>query len=271
MTYEHGHGGEHEWRWQWKEFTSEPRRFTQPAWDSPIDPRGKRILIHAEQGFGDTLQFVRYAPMLAALGADVILECQPQLVPLLRNLVGVGRGVIARGDTLPEFDYRIALMSLPLLAFRTTLRTIPQKRAVSLSPAPSDVERWKRRLDAMSPAGPQVRDWPGMGGQVRIAMLDQCAFDDTLASKGRSACRSSEHLHFFSLQKLAGSEQAAHPPAGMRLTDFTPELQDFADTAALVQQLDLVICSRLRPGPELPARWASRSGSCSPSPADGDG
>ena len=179
-----------------------------------------------EQGFGDTFSLSDMRRCLRQLGADVILECQPQLVPLLRNLVGVGQ-VIARGDTLPEFDYRVAMMSLPL-AFRTTLRTIPQNMPY-LSPAPSDVERWKRRLDAMSPAGPIRIGLAWAGSPHRH--LDQLR-SMTLSSLAPLA--DIPNTHFFSLQKLAGAGQAAHPPAGMRLTDFTPELQDFADTAALV-------------------------------------
>src|SRR5581483_8535218 len=114
---------EHEWRWKSKSFTSQPRDFSQPVWDASINPAGKRILIHSEQGFGDTLQFVRYAPLIAERGAEVIVESQPQLVRLLTSLRGVHQ-VIARGDPLPDFDFRIAMMSLPMV-FRTTLETIP--------------------------------------------------------------------------------------------------------------------------------------------------
>ena len=138
---------EHEWRWQSTDFTSAPRTFTQPMWDLSIDPRGKTILVHAEQGFGDTLQFVRYVPILAGMGRRVIVECQPQLVGLLKSLSGVDQ-VIARGDALPEFDLRVAMMSLPF-AFRTTLKTVPEN-VPYVVPDTRDVLKWQERISAKS-------------------------------------------------------------------------------------------------------------------------
>ncbi|MCT7990632.1 tetratricopeptide repeat protein [Laspinema sp. D6] len=111
---------EYEWRWQTE--TLKPRPFPQPLWDgSPLT--GRTILLHSEQGFGDTLQFIRYIPLVAALGGRVILECYPPLFPLLKQLEGVDILVI-KDEPLPAFDVHAPLMSLPRI-LGTTLETIP--------------------------------------------------------------------------------------------------------------------------------------------------
>ena len=113
---------EQEWRWKWEDFPSPKRSFVQPQWfGEPI--AGKTILLHAEQGFGDTIQFARYAPLVASLGAKVVLEVHPELVSLMTSLAGVSE-LISRGDPLPRFDLHCPLLSLPL-AFGTTLETVP--------------------------------------------------------------------------------------------------------------------------------------------------
>src|SRR5205823_470737 len=158
------------------------------------------------------------------LGAHVIVECQPQLVRPLKTLAGVQQ-VVARGDPLPEFDLRIAMMSLPH-AFRTTLKTIPSNVPYLHGDA---------SMRPLHEAGPKVGlAWAGNPNRqlddlrsVKLSMLAPLA--------------SIPNVTFYSLQKLAGSEQAANPPPGMRLIDHTPQLHDFADTAALVDQLDLII------------------------------
>jgi hypothetical protein len=162
--------------------------------------------------------------MLAARGAEVIVECQPQLVRLLTTLEGA-KQVIARGDPLPEFDLRIAMMSLPHV-FGTKLDTIPgkvpylrgERREIGAEPGELKL--------GLAWAGNPNRQLDG----VRSMSLSMLA-----------PLTSNPNVTFYSLQKLAGSEQAANPPPRMRLIDHTPQLHDFADTAALVEQLDLVI------------------------------
>ncbi|MCT7993487.1 tetratricopeptide repeat protein, partial [Laspinema olomoucense] len=111
---------EYEWRWQTE--TLKPRPFPQPIWDgSPLT--GRTILLHSEQGFGDTLQFIRYIPLVAALGGRVILECYPSLFPLLKQLEGVDI-LVVKDEPLPAFDVHAPLMSLPRI-LGTTLETIP--------------------------------------------------------------------------------------------------------------------------------------------------
>ena len=133
---------EHEWRWNTPHFLRHPRKFAQPLWKGEAVDRA-RILLHAEQGLGDTLQFVRYAPLVAARGGDVILEVQPRLHRLLARTPGTGR-VLCRGESLPEFDRHCPLMSLPL-AFATELHSIPAS-VPYVHPDASLVEAWRRRL-----------------------------------------------------------------------------------------------------------------------------
>lgn len=134
-----------EWRWQVAQRANigTLRGFTQPLWpgDQPI--AGKRLLIHSEQGLGDTLQFCRYASVAAAQGATVILEIQPSLVSLVKTLAGASQ-VIAKGSPLPPFDYHCPLMSLPL-AFKTTVASIPAPGAY-LRTNPEKVAAWRASL-----------------------------------------------------------------------------------------------------------------------------
>ena len=116
-------GRRYEWRWRTDHLKSAKRHFAQPQWAGLDDITGRTVLLHAEQGFGDTLQFCRYAPRVAARGARVILEVQKPLVELMRTLSG-DIEIIAKGDPLPAFDLHCPLMSLPL-AFNTELDTIP--------------------------------------------------------------------------------------------------------------------------------------------------
>jgi len=113
---------EYEWRWKHKSLAPAKRSFAQPLWRSgAVD--GKTILLHAEQGLGDTIQFCRYAPLLAARGAQVILEVDKRLQDLMTGLSGVDQ-VIGAGDPLPDFDLHCPLLSLPR-AFQTRLETVP--------------------------------------------------------------------------------------------------------------------------------------------------
>ena len=122
------------WRWRWKDFSDRPRNFSQPQWrGEALD--GARILLHAEQGHGDTIQFARYASLVADRGGTVLVEVQRPLVRLLAHLPGVA-GIIARGDRLPPFAWHCPLLSLPL-ALDTVLETIPARVPyVTAAPVP---------------------------------------------------------------------------------------------------------------------------------------
>src|SRR4029077_128181 len=113
----------YEYRWDTKLMRGLKRNFSQPLWLGDSDIKNKTILIHAEQGLGDTLMGCRYIPMLASQGARVIAEVQPPLMSLLKNLEGISR-LVAKGDATPPLDVHCQIMSLPL-AFKTTMETIP--------------------------------------------------------------------------------------------------------------------------------------------------
>jgi len=220
---------EHEWRWRCPNFPSARCDFAQRQWDGS-ELAGRRILLHAEQGFGDTIQFVRYAPLVAARGGQVILACPPELHRLLNDLSGI-TGAIAFDAPLPPFDVHCPLLSLPL-AFGTTLPSVP--RAVPyLHGHAAELARWQRELagDRHFKVG---LVWAGKSTHAndRNRSLPLSALAPLARISGVS---------FYSLQKGAAAEQAKTPPAGMTLIDHTNELHDFADTAGLIAQLDLII------------------------------
>lgn len=219
---------EYEWRWRAQlTLSSKPLEFTQPRWEGgPL--QGKIILIHAEQGFGDTIQFVRYLPMVARLGGRVILVCPVELVPLLRKIPGTER-IIATGDALPGFDCHCPLLSLPLV-FSTNLNSIPADIPY-LHPDPEITARWKARIESRPSAFKVGLVWAG-SRENKLDRRRSINFDQL------SRLAIVPGIDFLSLQK---GRDAPSPPPGMNLIDWTNELRDFADTAGLIANLDLVI------------------------------
>jgi len=213
---------EYEWRWKKRRFTSPRRQFAQPQWQGePLT--GKTILIHAEQGFGDTLQFCRYLPLLAVSAAQVVFECHPPLALLMETL-SPGISVVAMGQPLPPFDCHLPLLSLPRVC-GTTLETIPCS-VPYLQPPPTRLLFWEsvvpqdgRRKIGLCWAG---KAYPDPGRTVPVELL--APFADY-----RDAT-------YLSLQMGEGTGRPA-----FNLLDLTMLVQDFADTAALIAQLDLVI------------------------------
>ena len=132
----------HESRWAKPSFQPIVRNFPQPIWDGSFSIGGKTLLLHAEQGLGDTLQFVRYVEMVQTLGARLVVEVQAPLVPLLEGLEGVT--LVKQGDPLPPFECHCPLMSLPL-AFQTTLSSIPSV-VPYLKPSPEKERFWAKKL-----------------------------------------------------------------------------------------------------------------------------
>jgi tetratricopeptide (TPR) repeat protein len=217
---------EYEWRWQTRSMLAGRRGFTQPQWrGEPGD--GRVLLIHAEQGFGDTLQFCRFAPAAAARGFQVILEVQKPLVRLLRGMREVA--VIGRGEPLPPFDLHAPLLSLPW-ALGLTLEGLPGP-VPYLQPDPALAVHWRRRLGAPT-AGPLVGlAWAG-SHTVANAAIDR-----------RRSIAPAALAPLFQAQAAFVSLQKDGPPmpAGLPLIDLMPEVADFADTAALIANLDRVI------------------------------
>jgi tetratricopeptide (TPR) repeat protein len=221
----------------WEGFEHRPRvpdaRIAPPVCDKPRwDGRelgGRRILVHHEQGLGDTLHFVRYLPMVARRGGRVVLACDRSLVNLMRIQQGVEECCDSAEERLPDFDVFVPLPSLPRI-FRTRLETIPAD-VPYLSPEPALAARWEERVAAAARGRKRVGlVW---AGKDRADMFRSTTLNE-LSAVGRAAGN-----WFCSLQKGAAALQ--QPPAHLELADWTGELSDFAQTAALVSRLDLVI------------------------------
>lgn len=216
---------EHEWRWRWKDFPSPGRNFTQPQWKGePI--QGARILLHAEQGFGDTIQFLRYVPMVARRGARIILEVHPELRSLVAGTAD-GIQVISRGDPLPEFDWQCPLLSLPL-AFGTELQSIP----ATIPYLRSDMEApsWLQKERATDLHVGLV--WAG--GAINV--IDR---ERSLSLTALSALRQVKGVSFYSLQRGRASPEAESSP--LQFAGSGPQTGDFAATAAAISHLDLIV------------------------------
>jgi tetratricopeptide (TPR) repeat protein len=230
---------EFEWRWQGAHLHSHRRPILVPRWDG--SPRPLRILLHTEQGLGDTLQFCRYAPLVAARGHEVVLEVQPELHALVEHsLAAPGLSVVTRAVDypgvagLPAYDAIAPLMSLPGI-FGTTLETVPNASYLRAEPARLAV--WRERL-ADAPAGARVGlVWAGNPSN-NASIVD--AFR-SLPLASLAPLFAVPGLAFVSLQTGVAAEQLRATPE-LPCFDALPWLTDFAATAALVAQLDLVIC-----------------------------
>jgi Flp pilus assembly protein TadD len=213
-----------EWRLRMPQWTRLGRDFSQARWTGQ-EARGKRILLISDARFGDAMQFIRYAPLVAERGATVLLECQAELAALLSRVRGIS-AVFARGEQLPAFDWQTPLLSLPLV-FGTTMKTIPAN-VPYLSAPPDRIMQWAERLAGDSSCKVGLV-WAGTDGHnARSCSLATLA--PLAAVPG---------VTFYSVQK--GPEANQPVPPGLRLIQMGDELADFADTAALVSNLDLVI------------------------------
>lgn len=223
---------EYEWRWQTGLYVSLKRTFTEPPWLGESALAGKTILLHAEQGLGDTLQFCRYVSQLAAQGAKVLLEVQAPLKMLLAQLPGVA-GVYAEGEALPRFDCHCPLLSLPL-ALRTQLATIPACAAY-LSADPEKSAYWAARL--RKPGKRLIGlAWSGNEAHVhdRHRSIPLAQFAPLFSAPG------SADLQFVCVQnQIRDTDRAALSEFG--IVELSSELHDFTDTAALLACVDRVI------------------------------
>jgi len=226
---------EYEWRWKTPLLSSSARKFHQRLWLGDEAIADATILLYAEQGLGDTLQFCRFARLVAERGARVVLKVQRPLVRLLDSL-GVGK-VTAFDDPSPDFDRHCPLLSLPL-ALRIGVDTIPAYSSY-LQADPAAAAAWRQRLAAL----PGRRVGLVWAGEARRISPDIIATDrrrsmtlDRFAPLGDVP-----GVSFVSLQKGPPAAQARPGPTSLRLFDVTDELNDFADTAALVEALDLVV------------------------------
>jgi len=226
----------HEWRWE-TDLKVAKRDFVEPLWLGAENLVGKTILLHAEQGYGDTLQFCRYVPMVADLGARVVLEVPKELHELMHSLPCTVQ-LVSHGHPLPAFDLHCPLLSLPL-AFETRLETIPA-RIPYLSAPENKRSLWRDRL--------------GQHDRLRVGLVwaghprkHQLANNRGDRHRSISFDQLTPILHvpgceFYSLQKGDDAvAQLRNSALRGRVIDCTDDLQDFADTAALIENLDLVI------------------------------
>ena len=218
------------YEWRLRAGNSRPRALGRPLWLGEYPLARKTILLHAEQGLGDTIQFLRYAPLLARTGARVIVETQPELATLVSAIDGVAE-VIARGGALPAFDVHCPIPSLPL-ALRTDLSSIPA--GVPYLRAPEHhLAKWRTRLERF--AKPRVAlAWAGNAGHVndRNRSIALARLDPLLATAGP---------RFIGIQRDLREGDAELLARDARLAHVGDELADFADTAAVIALCDLVV------------------------------
>jgi tetratricopeptide (TPR) repeat protein len=228
----------YEWRWETEQLAEGKRKFSQPLWLGSDEITGKTILLHAEQGLGDTLQFCRYVPLLTSRGVRVILEVQKPLSTLMGTLAERAQ-IVSQGDKLPDFDFHCPLLSLPL-ALGTQIETIPSAIPY-LSASESKTRLWRDRLGCRQ--GPRIGIvWAGNSrkelshGHRLLDSRRSLAFDRLEPVLQVANC------DFYSLQKGDDAVlQLRASPMCHRVTDWTDDLHDFSDTAALVENLDLII------------------------------
>ncbi|MGJ4939776.1 tetratricopeptide repeat protein [Bradyrhizobium sp. HKCCYLS1011] len=207
-------------------------RFRPPMWQGQDSIREKTIVIAADEGLGDMIQFVRYVPMVVALGARIILAVQKPLIPLLSNMPGISQCIsVSEAANVAAVDFHCPIMSLPF-AFRTTLATIPAPASYLPASDPDRIQAWEERL--------------GTHEKLRVGVV-WSGNPNHLDDHNRSIpLRTFSRLFggdaaFISLQKEPKPEDKAVLQEMSEILDLTSQLTDFADTAALITCLDLVI------------------------------
>ncbi|WP_257164875.1 tetratricopeptide repeat protein [Bradyrhizobium sp. SRS-191] len=203
--------------------------FGRPRWDGSAPLDGKTIVLYADEGLGDAIQFARYAPMVARLGARVVLVVQKELRSLLSGLDGVAQ-CLSKSDPVPSFDFHCPISSLPM-AFRTRLDSIPAARSYLPAPSPELVSTWDERLGAHDKLRVGVV-WSGnpkhcndLNRSMSLRVMQQLLDLDAT---------------FVSLQKDL-RENDRETLARTKIVDLTPHLASFVDTAALTSCLDVVV------------------------------
>jgi tetratricopeptide (TPR) repeat protein len=217
----------YEWRWDVKEFKMDRAHFVLPAWNGE-DLRGRTILIHIEQGFGDLIQFARYVPLVAQRGGKVYLESFPELGRLMESVPGVEK-VVPPGPTPPQAEIRCPMLSLPRI-FDTTLQTIPTK-VPYLWFNPQLAQKWREKIDEEKRLKVGLvwngRPRPEPKRSVPINQLAPLA--------------AVKNVRFISLQFGEAAGQIKDAPPGLQIEDWTTQIADFSETAALMANLDLII------------------------------
>ncbi|MEW6213595.1 MAG: tetratricopeptide repeat protein [Nitrospirota bacterium] len=225
---------EYAWRWRLEDALPDICYSYIPIWDGS-NIKGRTILLHAEQGFGDTIQFIRYAPLVAKLGADVIIDSPEELMPLIKGVEGI-KQVIRREEWDEDqinIDMRCPLLDLPLI-FNTTLENIPSQ-VPYITVDPLLVQKWGDRIKRHENAKFKIGlVWAGSISKKKLLhRSDSLDIFSPLAELN--------NVVFYSLQKGEASIQAKKGSYNLNIVDFTDDIHDFADTAAIIENLDLVI------------------------------
>src|ERR1035437_4067628 len=225
---------QYEWRWKRSGMSDTRRGYGKPLWLGEYPLARKSILLHAEQGLGDTIQFARYAPLLARAGARVVLEVQPELKPLWADLEGVP-SCHARGETLPAYDVHCPLGSLPL-ALKTEPGNIPAEIPY-LRADEAHLAKWRSALAAL-PGKRVALAWAGNVSHAndRNRSIDLALLEPLLAQGGVSG-----GVSFLSIQRELRGNDAELLARHGNVSHLGGELSDMADTAAVVALADLTI------------------------------
>ena len=225
--------GWQEYEWRKKMHGYSVRTFSQPLWDGS-EIEGRTILLYSEkgyEGFGDVIQFIRYAPLIRERGAKIILECRNEIKTLLENVRGVEQVVTQNGQA-PVFDLHCPILSLPFV-LETTLENIPAE-VPYITVDPSLVRQWKDRIRDDTSRFNIGLVWSGDLRHPRV-QYRSCSPEVFFPLSQL------EGVALFSLQKGDAGAMAKNLPEGMKITDYTEAISDFADVAACMENLDLVI------------------------------
>ncbi len=224
---------EHRWSVNEGGYAAAKRSFDQPTWLGLESLKGKTIFIYAEQGFGDFIQFCRYTKLICDLGARVILETPKALVNLLANLEGVSH-LITQGEQPPPFDYQCPLLSLPL-AFQTDLESIPPVDSTiqaNFAKNSTKIAEWKERL------GLRITPRVGLAWSGNPKQRNDRNRSLTLEQLIKVLPTGFEYV---SLQKEIREVDRLTLQCNPSILNFASSIHDFEDTAALIDQMDLVI------------------------------
>jgi tetratricopeptide (TPR) repeat protein len=224
-----------DYEWRWKTADRPEQNFRQPLWDGSL-LGGRTIFLHAEQGLGDTIQFLRYAPLVKQRGGRVIVGCQQSLLRLLARCPGIDQ-LVGEGSTLPSFDVHAPFVSLPRI-FHTTLETIPVAVPYVFA-EPDLISSWRQELSRRS------------GFKIGIAWQGNPEYkadrERSIPLRFFAPLAKLPQVHLISLQKGPGVEQLGMLPERFPVLDLSTRLDEavgaFMDTAGIMMNLDLVITS----------------------------
>lgn len=228
-----------EYEWRWTAYNDIAKKFDAPVWDGS-DIMGKRILIYAEQGLGDTVQFIRYAKLVKEMGAYVIFETQSPVKDLLKLCPYIDE-VYARGEKLPHFDLQIPLMSLPMI-FKTEISSVPE--IVPYIYAKQElVQYWGEQIkhDRNIKIGICWQGNPNYSTQF----LRQAVASKSMHVKHFEPIARLQGITLYNLQKMGGEDQLKDLSPDIKIVSFDGDFDNsrgrFMDTVGLMQNLDLII------------------------------